>query len=148
MTKYNGFACCSPHLSSPRQIMHGQHIHESVLKTPSQRTILYGSFIGPLSRSDTLKMLKSERSALKRRARLPDELAWDEVVNDDNWIERDPYQSANRTVDGILNAELSDADCHVLVTLSSTGESFVRFSCGSHSSTLCRGRPAIDGRLC
>ncbi|EIN07509.1 hypothetical protein PUNSTDRAFT_71590 [Punctularia strigosozonata HHB-11173 SS5] len=111
-----------PHLSSPRQIMHGQRIHESVIDSPSQREIIYEPFIGPLSQSETFKLKKSERSAWKRRARVPDGLKWDQVIASDDWIERDPYKSANRIVDGILGGNLSDEDCHVLVTLSSSGE--------------------------
>jgi hypothetical protein len=85
-----------PHLSSPRQVMNGQLIHESVLRPkPPTRAI---------------------------KARLPKGLIWDaDDLEKKMCLEPDPYISAETLLKKLTTGALAPGDRGVLTTLSSSG---------------------------
>jgi hypothetical protein len=85
-----------PHYSSPRKVMRGQLIHESVLPVISSST---------------------------PRARLPDTIQW--CTGDLNsHVERDPYMAGKTLIDKLSAGGLSDIERGILKTLVSSGALF------------------------
>lgn len=130
---------------SPRQIMPGQLIHESVLLHLSQSAALRPEARSASPREGSVSNQSHTTPARLQgpspstaqsfpswRARLPSGTDWQSVLtqykqSDKRWIERDPYISAKEVVKDVLDAKLSDADRHVLVTLLSSGQ-LVRYA--------------------
>ncbi|EIN03656.1 hypothetical protein PUNSTDRAFT_139370 [Punctularia strigosozonata HHB-11173 SS5] len=130
----------SRHLASPRQIMEGQLIHESVLDSIKPSSVAQQSDPNVSSeRSSTqdpeevsnphlaAAPASDQRPFPEWRARLPSGKTWDDVLQQyaqpqeqRNLIEHDPYISAKGVLKDVSRKELSVADRNVLVTLLSS----------------------------